>query len=225
MILVLNCFFEIRIIDHHLHKPNTLYNLSINLTEITQLLRLNGDAEWLESVRRLLSPNHDDRPDPDDISLLVIHGISLPPGEFGGNYIDRLFTNTLDPTVHPYFASIAGDRVSAHVVIDRNGSITQYVPFNRRAWHAGLSMFKGRESCNDFSIGIELEGCDDRPYTDKQYRVLADISGVLLSHWPQIKRENIVGHCDIAPGRKTDPGPAFSWNKYFNLLDNLYRVI
>jgi N-acetyl-anhydromuramoyl-L-alanine amidase len=184
-----------------------------------QSLKLDRNADWLEEARRVLSPNHDERPAPADISLLVIHGISLPPGEFGGNYIDQLFTNTLDPAAHPYFAGIAGDRVSAHVLIDRMGRLTQYVPFNRRAWHAGTSIFRGRHHCNDYSIGIELEGCDDQPYTVEQYRTLTALTRVLMSQWPRIKRKNIVGHYDIAPGRKTDPGPSFNWDYYFVLLD------
>ena len=184
-----------------------------------QSLKLGKDAGWLEEVRQVLSPNQDDRPDPDDISLLVIHGISLPPGIFGGNHIDQLFTNTLDPKAHPYFAGISGDRVSAHVLIDRDGMLTQYVPFQRRAWHAGASVFRGRKCCNDFSIGIELEGCDDQPYTEVQYRKLVELTRVIMSRWPEIRRSNIVGHCDIAPGRKTDPGPEFDWDYYFSLLE------
>ena len=183
-------------------------------------MKLGKDADWLEGVRRVSSPNHDERPDPDDISLLVIHAISLPPGIFGGDYINRLFTNTLDPAAHPCFAGIAGNRVSAHILIDRQGRLTQYVPFNRRAWHAGASTFGGRHCCNDFSIGIELEGCDDQPYTDDQYRKLAVLTRILMSHWPGITRQNIVGHCDIAPGRKTDPGPVFKWDYYFSLLES-----
>lgn len=182
-------------------------------------LRLEQGAEWLADVRRVPSPNFDERPDTVDIGLLVIHGISLPPGKFGGDIIDRLFTNTLDPAAHPYFAEIAGDRVSAHVLIDRSGRITQYVPFSRRAWHAGISSFKGRQRCNDFSIGIELEGCDEQPYTEDQYRQLATLSRVLMLQWPALRKETIAGHCHIAPGRKTDPGPAFDWNYYFALLE------
>lgn len=184
-----------------------------------QPLKLDVDADWLEEARQVISPNQDERPEPADISLLVVHGISLPPGVFGGNHIDRLFTNTLDPAAHPYFAGIAGERVSAHILINREGGLTQYVPFSRRAWHAGPSEFRGRQCCNDFSIGIELEGCDDQPYTEDQYRTLAALTRVLMSRWPAIKREHIVGHCDIAPGRKTDPGPVFDWNHYFSLLD------
>lgn len=183
-------------------------------------IRLDSHAEWLEGVRKSESPNHDDRPENTEITLLVIHGISLPPGEFGGGYIDQLFMNHLDPGKHPYFAEIAGNRVSAHLLIDRKGNITQYVPFHKRAWHAGPSVYKGRQRCNDFSIGVELEGCDDQPYTDNQYTQLAALTKVLMQQWPAINTENIVGHCHIAPDRKTDPGPKFDWQRYFELLEH-----
>jgi AmpD protein len=164
---------------------------------------------WLES------PNADDRPLPTDISLLVVHAISLPPGELGTarnrGYIDDLFLNRLDPSAHPYFAGVAGRTVSAHVCIFRDGSATQYVPFDRRAWHAGESFFDGRSRCNDFSIGIELEGCDEQAFTDAQYRTLALIANAVQRAYPAITRERIVGHADIAPARKTDPGPYFDW--------------
>ncbi|SFF51393.1 AmpD protein [Fontimonas thermophila] len=177
------------------------------------------DADgWLVGVRRVLSPNCDERPDPQDISLLVIHGISLPPGEFGGPWIDALFTNTLDAGAHPYFAAIAQLRVSAHLCIRRDGGLTQYVPFLRRAWHAGVSCFEGRSRCNDFSIGIELEGTDTRPYTARQYARLAAVTRRLLAAYPRITPARIVGHSDIAPGRKTDPGPAFDWTRYRRAL-------
>ena len=182
-----------------------------------QPIELDQKAEWLRGVRQVPSPNQDKRPEGAAIDLLVIHGISLPPGQFGGNHIDALFTNKLDPGLHPYFREIAGRKVSAHVVINRAGEITQYVPFNRRAWHAGVSTFRGRTCCNDFSIGIELEGCDDQPYTVKQYAALAGISRVLCRQWPAITQDHIVGHCQIAPDRKTDPGPAFDWQYYFSL--------
>ena len=186
---------------------------------INNQIRLEHDAEWLADVRRIISPNFDERPGMEEISLLVIHGISLPPGKFGGNYIDQLFTNTLDANDHPYFVTIIDNKVSSHIFIDRSGKITQYVPFSKRAWHAGISSFKGRQCCNDFSIGIELEGCDEQPYTDIQYKQLAALTGVLMSQWPGIKRNNIAGHSQIAPGRKTDPGPCFDWNYYFALLE------
>lgn len=182
-------------------------------------LRLDHNAEWLEGVRRVLSPNHDERPINTEIELLVIHGISLPPGKFGGGYIDQLFTNTLSPETHPYFSEIADLRVASHVLINREGEMTQYVPFNRRAWHAGVSEFRGRKQCNDFSVGIELEGCDDQPYTEQQYESLSILTLILKRHWPAIKNDHIVGHCHIASGRKTDPGPSFDWHHYFDLLN------
>jgi AmpD protein len=168
---------------------------------------------WLENARRAPSPNCDARPDPDDISLLVLHGISLPPGEFGGPWIDRLFSNTLPSDAHPYFAEIRGSRVSSHLLIRRDGELVQYVPFHLRAWHAGVSSFGGRERCNDYSIGVELEGADTLPYTDAQYQRLEEIIPVLRAAYPAITPQRIVGHCDIAPGRKTDPGPAFDWKR------------
>lgn len=177
------------------------------------------DAQgWLAGVRRVASPNCDERPDPQDISLLVIHGISLPPGRFGGPWIDALFTNTLDPDAHPYFATIAALRVSAHLCIRRDGSMTQYVPFARRAWHAGVSSYGGRERCNDFSIGIELEGTDERPYTARQYTRLVAVTRKLLDAYPRLEPARIVGHSDVAPGRKTDPGPSFDWGRLRALL-------
>ena len=182
-------------------------------------LIIDRNAEWLEGVRRVLSPNHDERPSNVEIDLLVIHGISLPPGEFGGGYIDKFFTNTLSPEIHPYFSEITNLRVASHVLINRGGEMTQYVPFNRRAWHAGVSEFRGRQQCNDFSIGIELEGCDDQPYTELQYDLLAGLTLTLKRHWPAIKNDHIVGHCHIAPERKTDPGPSFDWPYYFTLLN------
>jgi AmpD protein len=169
---------------------------------------------WLPRVRRCASPNCDARPQADDISLLVIHNISLPPGRFGGPYIDQLFTNTLDWRAHPYFEDIQMLRVSAHLLIRRDGAVTQYVPFVQRAWHAGVSQFAGRERCNDFSIGIELEGSDAQPFTQKQYRRLIRVTRALMRHYPRLDAGRIVGHSDIAPGRKTDPGPHFDWARY-----------
>lgn len=173
--------------------------------------QLDRAGHWLRNVRRVISPNRDARPGDAGISLVVLHGISLPPGEYGGGWIDRLFTNTLDPAAHPYFREIAALRVSAHLLIDRRGRVTQYVPFHERAWHAGESEFCGRRACNDFSIGIELEGTDHEPYESIQYRSAAGIVRLLMQRWPAIGAANIVGHSDIAPGRKTDPGPAFDW--------------
>lgn len=168
---------------------------------------------WLNPVQRNPSENTDKRPDASDISLIVIHGISLPPGEFGGEYIDQLFCNSLDPDAHPYFREIYQLRVSSHLLIKRDGAITQYVPFDQRAWHAGISNYKGRQQCNDYSIGIELEGSDDMAYTDAQYEMLNTVIAVMRTAFPMIGKNDIVGHCHIAPGRKTDPGTSFEWAK------------
>ncbi len=160
------------------------------------------------------SPNQDRRPEGCSVDLLVIHNISLPPGEFGGPWIDDLFMNHLDPDAHPYFATIASRQVSAHLLIRRDGEIIQYVPLQMRAWHAGESCFNGRERCNDFSIGIELEGSDDSGFTDAQYSSLADVTREIQRLFPAISIDRIMGHSDIAPGRKTDPGPKFDWERY-----------
>ncbi|MCI0400367.1 MAG: 1,6-anhydro-N-acetylmuramyl-L-alanine amidase AmpD [Gammaproteobacteria bacterium] len=190
-----------------------------NLGEIGgDAVKLDRQTGWLEDVRRVPSPHCDERPAGSEVDLLVIHGISLPPGGFGGPYIDQLFTNTLDPSVHPYFAEIVHVKASAHVLIRRDGSLTQYVSFYKRAWHAGVSCFNGRNACNDFSIGIELEGCDDEIYEAAQYEALVHLTKLLMSLWPGITKERIVGHCDIAPERKTDPGPRFDWERYLRLL-------
>lgn len=180
--------------------------------------RKTPQLELLAHARQLESPNCDDRPVGCPVSLLVIHGISLPPGEYGGPYIDALFTNQLDPDAHPYFADMAKLRVSSHLLIRRDGELVQYVPLTRRAWHAGESNFGGQSECNDFSIGIELEGQDDSPYTDRQYEVLATTIRTLQDNFPQITSGRIVGHCDIAPSRKTDPGPAFDWVRLRGLI-------
>ncbi|MBK5071974.1 1,6-anhydro-N-acetylmuramyl-L-alanine amidase AmpD [Budviciaceae bacterium CWB-B4] len=168
---------------------------------------------WIVGVKRVPSPHFDERPEGEIPSLLVIHNISLPPGEFGGPYIDQLFTGTLNPQEHPYFAEIQHLRVSAHCLIRRNGQIVQYVPFDKRAWHAGVSLFEGRERCNDFSIGIELEGTDTTDFTPAQYQSLQQLTQQLIQHY-NIVPERITGHSDIAPGRKTDPGPHFDWQRY-----------
>ena len=173
---------------------------------------------WLNKVKKLESPNADLRPDANDISLLVIHNISLPPEQFGGPYIEQLFSNCLDPEDHPYFRDICNLEVSSHVLIDRQGNITQFVPFEKRAWHAGVSEFQGRQRCNDFSIGIEMEGADNIAYTDHQYSVLAAVTLLLCNEYPSITAQRVVGHSDIAPGRKTDPGPAFDWQHFRYLL-------
>jgi AmpD protein len=157
------------------------------------------------------SPHHDERPEGERISLLVIHNISLPPGEFGGPHVDHLFMGTLDPQAHPYFAHLDGVRVSSHYFIRRDGEVIQYVPDERRAWHAGMSSWKGRERCNDFSIGIELEGADDVPFAEPQYDALARLTRALFDRHGEL---DIAGHSDIAPARKTDPGPFFDWDRY-----------
>lgn len=167
---------------------------------------------------QITSPNHSERPDPSDISLLVIHNISLPPGQFGGSHIDELFCNRLDGLAHPYFADICELRVSAHLLIRRDGIVVQYVPFNRKAWHAGASIFAGRPECNEYSIGVELEGTDDLPFTDQQYRQLAQVTRLLMAAYPAITPARIAGHSEIAPGRKTDPGPCFDWARYRGLI-------
>jgi AmpD protein len=170
----------------------------------------------LAGVRFVASPNCDDRPPDTDITLLVIHGISLPPGEFGGDGVLRLFANALDHAAHPYYETLRGLRVSAHFFVRRTGEIIQFVPCGRRAWHAGESSWGGRERCNDFSIGVELEGTDTGPYTERQYRRLARLAAALRRRYPIAA---IVGHSDIAPGRKTDPGPAFQWGRLRALVD------
>lgn len=169
-------------------------------------------------ARQAHSPNQDARPDGAQPELLVLHGISLPPGVFGGDGVDALFTNTLDPAAHPYYAGIADLRVSAHLFLRRDGHLVQYVPLHRRAWHAGRSWWRGRRACNDFAIGIELEGTDDIPYTDAQYAALAPLCRALLAAYPAIGPGDIVGHSDIAPERKTDPGPAFDWTRLNRLM-------
>ncbi len=171
------------------------------------------DNGWLVAAQQVPSPNYDDRPANTVISLLVIHAISLPPGEFGGEDINRLFTNCLDPGAHPYFSEICHLQVSSHLLIRRSGEIVQYVPFDKRAWHAGESCYRGRENCNDFSIGIELEGTDEIAYEDIQYDVLQTVIAAIRNAYPHIGESDVVGHCDIAPGRKTDPGPLFEWQR------------
>lgn len=170
----------------------------------------------LELARQEPSPNCDERPQGVEPDLIVVHGISLPPGEFGGPWIDQLFTNVLPPDVHPYFPEVTNLRVSSHLLIRRSGEIVQYVPFQRRAWHAGVSSWAGRERCNDFSIGIELEGADDVAYSDAQYQCLGALARALYARYPLTAS---VGHSSIAPGRKTDPGPQFDWNRYRDTVD------
>jgi AmpD protein len=171
-------------------------------------------AGWLSGARRVPSSNCDERPEDESIRLIVLHAISLPPGEFGGPEIIELFTNSLDPEAHPYFREIQGLRVSAHFLVRRDGEVIQFVSCSRRAWHAGVSRWKGRETCNDFSIGIELEGCDQLPFEDDQYAALNALLAELREHYPI---EAVVGHSDIAPGRKTDPGPRFDWRRVYDM--------
>lgn len=178
-------------------------------------MQIDIQTGLVAQARQVSSPNWDERPENVIPELLVIHGISLPPGDFGGPWIDQLFTNSLQSDAHPYFAEIGHMKVSSHLLIRRNGELVQYVPLNKRAWHAGQSCFKGRECCNDFSIGVELEGTDELPYAEEQYRVLNRLVAALLSAYPSLTADNIVGHSDIAPGRKTDPGTAFDWNRLF----------
>lgn len=178
--------------------------------------RLRLTAEGLvEGVRYIPSPNCDERPPGAAVELIVVHSISLPPGEFGGPGVVELFTNCLDPRAHSYYATVAELKVSAHFLIRRDGRLIQFVPCAKRAWHAGVSTWCGRESCNDFSIGIELEGCDDVPFEEPQYAALSALTNGLKARYPIT---GIVGHSDIAPGRKSDPGPRFDWSRYHKLI-------
>lgn len=181
-------------------------------------LTIDRRTGLLQQAGQLASPHCDARPDPQDISGIVVHSISLPPGEFGGRWIDDLFLGRLDCSAHPYFEQLDGLRVSAHLLIRRDGSMTQYVPFHQRAWHAGPSCWDGRERCNDFTVGIELEGCDDSAFEAVQYRALAAVIDALCATYPQLDRQRVTGHADIAPDRKTDPGPCFDWARLHSLL-------
>ncbi len=181
-------------------------------------MRIDAESGLLDCARQCPSPNRDARPPGCPIELVVVHGISLPPGVFGGDAIDRLFTNALDPQEHPYFARIAHLRVSAHALIRRDGGVVQYVPFHERAWHAGRSQWRGRQRCNDFAVGLELEGSDDVPYETIQYERLAAIVTALARAYPHLDETELAGHADIAPGRKSDPGPAFDWQYLHELL-------
>ena len=167
----------------------------------------------MRNAKQVASPNCDARPDGVEAELIVVHGISLPPGEFGGPWIERLFTNSLPPDVHPYFAEIGALRVSSHLLVARDGGLTQFVKFTDRAWHAGESNYNGRTACNDFSIGVELEGADTLAYEAAQYDALAKIVAALCDAYPRLSPDRLVGHSDISPGRKTDPGPAFDWER------------
>ena len=174
-------------------------------------MQVDIQSGWMSGARQIISPNYDARPPGVLADLLVVHGISLPPDQFGGAWIERFFTNTLPPDAHPYFAKIAALRVSAHLLVARNGEVTQFVKFTDRAWHAGRSSYAGREECNDFSIGIELEGTDTLPYEPAQYDALGEIVAALCAAYPRLSPGRLVGHSEVAPGRKTDPGAAFDW--------------
>ena len=182
-------------------------------------LQVDLDSARMRGATYIASPNFDSRPAGVEADLIVVHGISLPPEEFGGPWIDRLFTNTLPAEVHPYFAQIASLRVSSHLVIRRDGALTQFVKFTDRAWHAGESLYEGRQACNDFSIGVEMEGADTIAYEEAQYAALADAIAALCAAYPRLSPARLVGHSDIAPGRKTDPGPAFDWPRARRLID------
>jgi AmpD protein len=184
-------------------------------------IELDVASGLLRGVAQVPSPNCDARPPGARPEVLVIHCISLPPGEYGGPGIEQLFTNRLDPAAHPFYCEIAGLKVSAHLLIRRDGAIIQFVPLTQRAWHAGRSWCEGRSRVNDFSVGIELEGTDDSPFAPAQYTALAEVTRLLRRHYPDIDRGRIYGHEDIAPGRKTDPGPHFDWALY---LDQLHKA-
>ena len=170
-------------------------------------MRLGADG-WVEGARRVPSPNRDERPAGAEISLLLLHSISLPPGEYGGEAIERLFTNRLDPQAHPYFAEIAALEVSSHFLVRRDGALLQFVPVHERAWHAGASVWRGRSRCNDFSVGVELEGTDEAPFEAAQYARLSELIHVLRA---QLPLRDVAAHSEVSPGRKTDPGPHFDW--------------
>jgi AmpD protein len=172
-------------------------------------------AGYVAAARQVPSPNQDARPRRTRVSLVVVHGISLPPGQYGGGHIEALFSNSLDISSDPYFAQLEGLRVSAHFLVSRHGDLTQFVSAQRRAWHAGVSSWRGRERCNDYSIGVELEGMDEQPYEHAQYVCLARLTLGLRARYPI---EDFVSHAEVAPGRKTDPGPGFDWSTYWSLL-------
>ena len=181
-------------------------------------MQINTKTGLIDNIQYIASPNRDDRPADEDIDLIVVHSISLPPGEYGGPWIEKLFTNTLPADEHPYFKEIHQLKVSAHVLIHRDGSVQQFVPFHQRAWHAGASCYEGRETCNDYSIGIEMEGTDDSAFEECQYLQLAELINALTASYEKIDKNRLTGHSDIAPGRKTDPGTGFDWNKLRSVL-------
>jgi AmpD protein len=182
------------------------------------MISIDVESGLIRDARQVPSINCDDRPPGCEPVLIILHCISLPPGEFGGQWIDLFFSNQLDPNAHSYFREIADQRVSSHLLIRRDGELVQYVPLGKRAWHAGESCFDGRTKCNDFSIGIELEGEDDVPYSDEQYDVLCRTISMLCDAFPSLVDAPVVGHSDVAPERKTDPGPAFDWLRFRNQL-------
>lgn len=188
---------------------------AINMDMSTPTIDEKG---WYPLARRVPSPHFDDRPIEEDVSLLVVHNISLPPGQFGGAYIEDFFLGKLDASIHPFFNVIKDMRVSAHCLIRRDGEVVQFVPFGARAWHAGMSSFAGRARCNDYSVGIELEGTDYVAYTEAQYQSLQRLSLALLARYPEMTRERITGHQYIAPLRKSDPGLVFDWRRFKNSL-------
>ena len=177
------------------------------------MIRVDGKG-LIAAAKQVPSPNCDQWPTECQPELIILHGISLPPGQFGGSAIDELFTNRLDPSVHPYFAQICNIQVSSHLLVRRDGTLVQYVPLNMRAWHAGESFWNGRERCNDFSIGIELEGTDEMPYEDVQYATLAELILAICQSLPSLASGEVIGHCHVSPGRKTDPGPHFDWARF-----------
>ena len=187
-------------------------------TKRTKSYQIDSEKFLLSKVKYVASPNQDNRPKGSKPEIIVIHGISLPPGQFGDEYIKDFFLNKLDEAKHKFFQEIRGLKVSSHLLIDRDGKTLQFVPFDRRAWHAGESSFQGKMKCNDFSIGIELEGQDDINYSDSQYKCLVKIIKCLFDFDPDLNARKIVAHSDIAPIRKTDPGPAFDWVKFYELL-------
>jgi AmpD protein len=186
---------------------------------VTSEYTVNPETGLIAPARQCLSPNRDARPAEASLDMIVLHGISLPPGKFGGGEIQALFLNELDWDAHPYFGEIRGMEVSAHLLIRRDGELVQFVPFTERAWHAGESSFRGRARCNDFSVGIELEGEDETPYDERQYAVLPAVLQALITAYPQITAREIAGHCDVSPGRKSDPGPAFDWPRLYDALE------
>lgn len=180
-------------------------------------------AGQLLGARNISSTNFNQRPEDTEIQLIVVHNISLPPSQFGGGYIEQFFQNKLDWKAHPYFKTIEGMQVSAHLLILRTGEVLQFVNFEHRAWHAGRSSYLGKKECNDYSIGIELEGCDDQDFEEQQYQALAEVVAVLQTTYPKTK-QHLAGHSDIAPGRKTDPGPHFNWAYFREKLQSVKQV-